>query len=329
MNEEQDVQDVLDVMAVLEPTAADAPTPVETAWKRTQQQLDRRQTRRRWWLLPVWQPAPHRYATAVALAGLLLLVSFTFPGVRAVASDFLGLFRVQKITAVAISAEQVAILQEVLADGGLPGEVMVHEPPGEAVAAASVAEAAVLAALPHAQTIPQLGQPAQIWVAPGSRASLVIDLVRARAIVAAVGGDPARLPDVLDGAVVDVVTTASIEQSWANGVTLMQLDSPQVTYPEALDTAVWGEVMLQLFGLNPAEAQRLAATIDWTTTLVLPIPQNAATFQEVNVNGQTGLALLSLDGSYQGVLWQDDGRLYLLAGSQPAPELLALAAGME
>ena len=55
---------------------------------------------------------------AIGLAAVLFFaVLFSFPAVRAAASDFLGLFRVQKFAPISISPEQMAMLEQ-LAEGG-------------------------------------------------------------------------------------------------------------------------------------------------------------------------------------------------------------------
>jgi len=96
-----------------------------------------------------------------------------------------------------------------------------------------------------------------------------------------------------------------------------------------LDTDVLGEALLQFLGLTPLEAQRLAGQIDWTSTLLLPIPSTVATFQEMTVNGVSGIGLSSLDGRINALVWQKNGTLYLLAGPQTTAELAALANTLE
>lgn len=65
-----------------------------------------------------------------------------------------------------------------------------------------------------------------------------------------------------------------------------------------------------------------------TSTLLLPIPSNLATFQEMQVSGVSAIGLNSLDGTMNGLVWQKDGRLYVLAGVQSTAELAELANGM-
>jgi hypothetical protein len=48
--------------------------------------------------------------------------------------------------------------------------------------------------------------------------------------------------------------------------------------------------------------------------LLLPVPESVATFNEVQINGSSGLALTSVDGENAVVLWQSDGMVYVLSG---------------
>jgi hypothetical protein len=53
-----------------------------------------------------------------------------------------------------------------------------------------------------------------------------------------------------------------------------------------------GEAMLKFLGYPEAEARAMSARIDWTTTLILPIPQGEGiTHQDVSVDGVQGTFL--------------------------------------
>ena len=130
---------------------------------------------------------------------------------------------------------------------------------------------------------------------------------------------------VLDGAAVDVTVHAGVHQFWADGTMLLQMESPRVVYPDGLDPTLLGEALLQVLGLSKTEAARLARQIDWTSTLLLPVPSTLATFSEITVDDASGMALTSLDGAGNALIWQKSGMLYLLIADLPAAELAALA----
>jgi len=104
----------------------------------------------------------------------------------------------------------------------------------------------------------------------------------------------------------------------------MQAESPLVEYPDDIDPTVLGEALLQVLGTEPREAHRIANSIDWASTLLLPIPNEIVTFSEVIVDGVNGVALEPLDGEGGSLLWQKDGKMYMLSGQGSVDELLSL-----
>lgn len=329
-NDEKNVQDVLDKIALLAPEAADAPQPARQALNRVQQQVKPRQSWRARWRRWLGMGSARRgWAAAVAALLLVFGLAFTFPTVRAAASDFLGLFRVQKFAAVSISPQQIALLEEAAEQGIAPGEVKMLEPISDPQPVESAAAAARQTGLAIRQPS-FLPEPEMVQVADGGRGQLIIDLAGARALLEAAGADPALLADELDGAAVDVTVYPGVEMRWADDdVTLLQMTSPTVTYPAGLDPVPLGEALLQVLGVPPAEAARLAREIDWTGTLLLPVPQTIAAYQEVTVNGQSGLALRSLENEAAAVLWQHDGVLYLLEGETSIETLIDVAESLQ
>ena len=97
----------------------------------------------------------------------------------------------------------------------------------------------------------------------------------------------------------------------------------------SVDPAVLGEALLQVLGMAPGEARRLAQNIDWSSTLLLPVPQDLATFREVRVDGTSGLALSKVDGRGHSLLWQKDGSVYLLVSDGNLRELIRIADSLE
>lgn len=318
-----------ELLALLEPTAEDAPPPASLALAQVKQQLAAREGDTWGAGFRRFLAAPgRRYAAAGVLALFLLLFAFSFPTVRAAASEFLSLFRVQNFAAITISPEQIALLNKVALDGLTPGKVEILADPGQLTPVNSLRAAAARAGMGSVRTIGALGEPTAIYVsAPGS-GRLTVDLAGARGILAAVGADPLLLPDSLDGAQVNVAVFAGVDQQW-DDIHFLQSPSPLVEYPDGLDTTVLGQALLQLLGLNATEATRLSQEIDWTSTLLLPIPQDIASYREVTVDGVSGLAVRELDGRAATLIWQKDGIIYTLFGNHSAEDLLALAKSLK
>ena len=327
MNQEKEVQKVLDQLSVLEPQVGDTPRTAAQAMTRVRLAVDAQEDARLVNRMGRLMMQPNRrLATAVALFLIMFSAAFSFPAVRAAASDFLGLFRVQKFAAISVSPEQIALLQQVAEEGLMPGQVEIIEEPGELRQVESLDVAQLETGLSVVRTLANQGEPAEIWVADGGNGRIIVDLAGARAIVEAAGADPQLLPDSLDGAQVDVELFAGIQQQWADGTVLMQTASPEVDYPDDVDPTVLGEALLQVLGLSDAEAYRLARSIDWTSTVLLPVPQEFASFTEVTVDGVSGMALDSLGGEGSTLLWQKDGVVYILIGpNRSSNELVSLA----
>jgi hypothetical protein len=244
--------------------------------------------------------------------------------VRAAASDFLGLFRVQKFAAISVSPEQIALLQQVAESGLTPGNMTLLEEPSEPRPVDTLDEAASATALSSVRTLTGLGQPEAILVADGGCGQFELDLESARAILTAVGADPTLLPDSLADSTISIAVSSSVEQRWDDGTFLVKMESPEVSYPAELDPALLGAAMLQVLGLSPAEANRLSQQIDWTSTLLLPIPTDFASFNEVTVDGVSGLYLQSMEGSSGALVWQKAGMIHLLFSPRAQNELLDL-----
>lgn len=264
-------------------------------------------------------------AAGLALVAVIAL-AMTFPTVRAAAGEFLGLFRVQQFAPISVSPQQMALLERLGEQGLAPGEFVVTQEIGEPETVDSPEAAATVAGFTP-KTLPNRGELMRTYVMQGGAGHLVVDLAGARAIVEAAGADPLLLPDSLDGARVDVTVHDSIGQLYDNGIILLQSPSPDVNYPADVNPTLLGEALLQVLGTEPAEAQRIAQSIDWTSTMLLPIPQDLGTYREVTVNGVSGVLLEPFDPDAEAaVVWQQDGMVYMMrAGRMNVDELLAYA----
>jgi hypothetical protein len=92
------------------------------------------------------------------------------------------------------------------------------------------------------------------------------------------------------------------------------MSSPQVHIPPGLDLVAIGEAGFKFLGIPDADARRLAQSIDWTSTLVIPLPANVVQYREVTVDGVPGLLIehRAESGSRRSasLLWQKNGVLY-------------------
>jgi len=277
-------------------------------------------------------PRAVRWA-ALAASVVIVSVAFTFPSVRAGAQAFLDLFRVVSITGLAFDA---ARLDELEASGlDLPrmlgGQVEVLAEPGPTISFATPEDAAAAAGIP-------VRSPA--WIPVGwERSSIEVIGEHAMRVTASTQSleqlldhlaiDDVSLPLGLDGETATVRVPPVVTTTYRNGdqvFRLTQSRSPEVEFPAGVDLAALAEIGLRLLGLERDEAYRFAQSIDWRTTLIVPVPAAAAAFREVDVAGGNGLLIESRQprGSHL-LLWAADERVFALGGSLRPAAMLEMA----
>lgn len=283
---------------------------------------------------------------AVALVAILA-VAMAFPPVRAAASSFLQLFRVEQVRIIPVDLDSLPGEMENSAQlEALFSENVKIEENGETQEVASADEAAALAG--YSLRLPAaLDSQQEISYQPGGSATFTVDLELARAVMHEMGRDDLALPDSLDGAVVKADIPNSVvvqagdcqvkergnrdpDQEYSlepgNCTTFMQMPSPVVSAPPEMDLEELGKIYLQVLGMSESEAALFAGNVDWTTTFVVPVPRGRADYKEVQVDGVPGT--LIYDTGYRPVyslLWVKDGMVYVLTGPGDEAKALELA----
>ena len=327
-----DFDDVIAKLAVLEPDENNQPQAADQAFAQLQQKLTEQAeiAESTSWFRRIIDMTTQQKLMRTAMGGVLGLFiaffAFTAPG-QALASDFLGLFRVQKFAPISISPDALANLENMDFEGLYPGEVAWTREPTEPQKVDTIEEAIAIA--PDAFFFaPDLGDPSEVAVGGSGSGTLTVDLAAARAMMGIAGIDGNLLPDSLDGADISVATQDGIFISWEEGNThMIQMPSPEVSYPSDFDPQPVGQALLQLLGMSESEAARLSMSIDWTNTLLLPVPTDMASFQEVTVNGTPGILLTSNETGENSLIWQSFGNVIMLSGDWTADELIDLANG--
>ncbi len=275
-----------------------------------------------------WRPA----WIAAALV-LILGISLTFPPVQALASSFLGLFRVQTVAFVEVDPQGLPSgLGNYQQFDDFFADSLQVEGGGDVVKAADAAEASRLAGftvrLPDSGTY---GEPL-LHVAPATRVIMTVDLPRLRGVLDEIGRSDISLPDNLDRAeiILDVPAMVTAEYGQCaydpedpdsynpyDCMVFLQMPSPTITAPAGLDINAIGEAYLQLLGMSPEEARAYSQDVDWATTLVIPVPRNLAENRTIAVDGVTATLMTSNYGprySEYVLVWVKDGTLYGLSG---------------
>ncbi len=175
---------------------------------------------------------------------------------------------------------------------------------------------------------------------------MVIDLPRIRLLLTEMGYRDVDLPDSLDGATVGIQFETMVSATygecgsshngtWEQGcIELAQVPAPRVSAPPELDLGRLGQVYLQLLGLSAEEASQFSERVDWTTTLVVPLPQFAdLSYMSIDVDGVEGTLLRPSPHSRYAeeylLTWVKGNIVYALHGSGSTEAALSVAGSLE
>jgi len=103
-----------------------------------------------------------------------------------------------------------------------------------------------------------------------------------------------------------------------------------VSMPPDLNMAEIAEAGLQLAGMSPGEAHAFCQTVDWSSTLVIPVPRNSSSYEKVKVDGVEGtlIAETVAQSNRYSLLWIRNGVIYSLMGWGDSGQALNLAASL-
>ena len=316
--------------------------PTAAAWQRfNQQKLTQKETSmfRKLFSTPIV-----RYGIP---AMLVLALVFAFPATRALAGELLNLFRVQRVTVVPVDFTGMEQLDGAVGNNIsqlISDSVTIKNEPGDPVNVANTDEASQLAGFNV--RAPQDITPSRISVMNGASFTFTINRAKAQALLDEAGRSDLVLPEEADGADVSVNIPSSVsiafgtcpepsnegeaaremeresETSGSPGrvykdcIIFAQIPSPEVSAPASLDIAKLAQIGLEFTGMTSEEAVQFTSTVDWTSTLVVPIPKNAASYQQVTVDGVTGTLIErpSDDAPQFALFWVKDGIIYTLGG---------------
>jgi anti-sigma factor RsiW len=293
-------------------------------------------------------PFARRYRAAWAVAVLLLLVTVTLtvPPVRTLAGNLLGLFRVQRIEFTPVDEE--ALPDEETLEAVAPeiermfDETLVITMEGETE---TLDEAGARARTEFPVRLPAVAEdPVRYEWTPPVHIAMQVDLQRLRALFAELGYRDVDLPRALDGETVEAQFEGTLTAMYGacddesptgqDCMVFVQMPSPTATAPEDLDVDRLGRVYLELLGVPDDEAARLSERVDWTTTLVVPLPHHVnLTHEMVHVDGVEG-ALIHSESGYRPspeylLTWIRDGVVYAVTGKGDPAAALELARSLE
>jgi len=90
-----------------------------------------------------------------------------------------------------------------------------------------------------------------------------------------------------------------------------------VNAPDGVDVGQLAQIALEFTGMSQEEAAAFTKTIDWTSTLVIPIPRNAATYTDIPVDAVTGKLIQRTNNHSPeyALLWVKNGIVYAISGT--------------
>jgi hypothetical protein len=289
-----------------------------------------------------------------ALAVLMLVVIIGVSPSRVWAEKLLELFRVKQITVVSLDTNLLRfgdVKFEKRISQLLSRDIVVTKEPGAPQMARNADEASALSGFKVRLPSERTDAP-QLKVEGEYAFHLTVDRSRLQTIFDEAGRSDLQLPAALDGATIGVdipkatiavygdwpkagpAMTRNVPVDWSKCLALAQVPSPAVTTPPDLNISQIAEMGLQLAGMSPEQAHNFSQTVDWTSTLVIPIPQDAASFQTVEVDGVKGTLISQhpMEDTPVGstpagftLLWVKNGIIYSMTGFGDSSRAVPLA----
>ena len=313
---------------------------------------------------PRWRPA---WGFAVIASIVAILVSLT--PVRSWAQRVLAMLRVQKIQVVTIDPTTLMSSSEPdsrpykLVNQFIADNIVVTMDPGKPDVVSNLTRAAQLTGYPI-RVIDSLGTPSSVEVNGETAFQMTINRDRVATLLDDIGRSDIHIPESANGALIAVHIPKTVismygdcpvphrhgtsdSQSQAQALAerkmehmantkdtdctyLIQAPSPTVSIPPGLNMSDIAEAALELAGMSPGEARSFCQTVDWSSTLVVPIPRNSSSYETVTVDGVEGTLITETlpQGNRYSLLWIKNGVIHSLAGHGTSSDALSLAASL-
>ena len=296
-----------------------------------------------------------RFAWGASLGALLLALSLLFPAARSFAQRLLATLRVEKVQTVSLDFSSLDTagtrrlhdaLQQMFSEKVVvtTNEKETDEP--------SQAAASQLAGFP-VRLLPTRVDTPRFRVSGAHAFHMTVDRSRLQDLVDQAGRTDLILPPSLDGATVSVEVPRAVEVSYGNCVvdrhsteppaspssptstdpcvSIIEAPSPIVNVPSDLNLQQIAEIGLQLGGMDAVQAREFCQSVDWKSTLVLPIPPFVQSYEAVYINGVRGTLLHfpRRERASYALIWVDGGTIYSLVGQGDSNSAVQLASSLE
>jgi hypothetical protein len=180
-------------------------------------------------------------------------------------------------------------------------------------------------------------------VTDSSAFTLTVDRAKAQAFIEAAGRSDLVLPESIDGAEIAVSIPATVNaafgtcpepqaeklqtgmdemendmaRKYPDCIVFTQMPSPLVSAPDGVDIAQLAQIGLEFSGMTREEAAAFTTTVDWTSTLVIPVPRRATAYEDISVDGVTGKLIQRVTdyAPEYALIWVKDGIIYAVSGT--------------
>lgn len=282
---------------------------------------------------------PLRWAAALAVV-LVLGAALTVPSVRAAAEAFLDLFRVVNFAPVAVQRGRLEALlgrQQIDLPKILGEQTDMLGKPLTWQVVSSPAAAGALAGIPI--SLPTWRPPGfrleRVQVSPSQAWRLTADVRKLQSVLDALGIHDVSVPASINGKVVTADVAPIVRVSYVNGgrhFMVVESRQPVVSIPQGVDLSGLADIALRVLGVASGEAYEIAQSVDWRTTLIVPLPADASVFRKIDVQGHPGLLVVRAGSTPRGrlpaesqLIWSTGDRVLALIGNVPPDELFDMA----
>jgi putative zinc finger protein len=296
-----------------------------------------------------------RFAWAASFAVGVLAISLMFPATRSFAQRLLATLRVERVQTVSLdfsamntgtSSQPLEMLAKMLSDNAV---VTTNEKPTTVDSQAAASQAAGF----PVRVLSGRADEATFDVTGAHAFHLTLDRSRLQDVLDQAGRPDLVLPATLDGATVSVQVPRAVALAYGNCkkgdasstaaapsaapnpcLMVMQAPSPVINVPSDLNIQQLAEIGLQLAGWSPVKAREFCQTVDWKSTLVLPIPRTVQSYETVSINGVRGTLMHFPESNNAkrpsfALVWVDGGIIYSIIGNADPSSAVQLASALQ
>ncbi|HEX6061169.1 MAG TPA: hypothetical protein VF001_03800 [Candidatus Limnocylindria bacterium] len=259
----------------------------------------------------------------LAAAAAVVIVATTL-AMTGVADSILQIFEAKQFAAVTVTTTDLQTLGELSQFGTLTWSAKPN-PHEVATLAAATAETGLPAV---SVTVPaSVSTAVHYGVVPRTTATFVFNASLASASAAAIGRTAPPMPAKLDGSTLLFTGGPALLVTYGteNGGLFVGVAMAPTAASDGASVSEIQAYLLSQPSVSPALAAQIRAIGDPATTLPIPIPVGQAAAKNVSVHGVTGLFIGDSTGLGSGVLWQQNGLVYVVGGTLTEAQTIAVA----